>query len=42
MNATRTSARRLTATVILLTLAGSADSVAEGTRKIAWRAAKVV
>jgi hypothetical protein len=34
MNATRTSARRLTATVILLALAGSADSVAEGTRKI--------
>ena len=34
MNATRTSARRLTATVILLALAGSADSVAEGTTKI--------
>ena len=34
MNTTRTSARRLTATVILLA-AGSADSVAEGTTKIA-------
>jgi hypothetical protein len=35
MNATRPSARRLTATVILLALAGSADSVAEATTKIA-------
>jgi hypothetical protein len=34
MSATRTSARRLTATVILLALAGSADSVAEGTTHI--------
>ena len=34
MNATRTSARRLTVTVILLALAGSADSLAEGTTKI--------